>query len=118
MRLTMSQIHETYLRAYLTPERLSGGEPKTVLLSGLELYRAGAFPADEIIAALHARKFAPDQLKGIEFEVARIASYNEDIRKMLIDPAHPNHIDTGGFCNFLKIEPKIYVVKPGTPPAP
>lgn len=109
---------EKYLRSCLTPERLASGEPKTVLLSCLELVRAGYEFPKEILSVVRSRKFTPDQLKGIEFELARIASYNEEIRKMLIDPANPNYIDTGGFCDFLKVEPKIYVVKPGTPATP
>lgn len=118
-RVVMSRAQDAYFHAYLTPERLSGGDAKTVLLAGLELYRAsfGQVP-EHILPALHARKFTPEQLQGTEFEVARIASYNEDIRKMLIDPADPNYIDTGGFCDFLKAESKIYMVKPGMPPAP
>ncbi len=118
-RLPMPPSLDRYLRAYLTPARLSDGEARTVLLAGLEMYRASfeAVP-DEILSALHARKFTPEQLTGVEFELARIASYNEDIRKMLSDPANPNYIDTGGFCDFLKREPKIHVVKSNTAPAP
>ena len=109
---------EKFLRACLTADRLLTGEPRTVLISCLELARAAyTFPA-EILATVRSRRFFPEQLKGIEFELARIASYNEDIRKMLSDPANPNYIDTGGFCDFLKREPKIHVVKSNTAPAP
>ena len=89
------------LMALLTEEYIQTGPPGLVLLAVLGLYETEplcpeaavgresehisdrAMRVREIVRAVEKRGFTPEELRGFEFEVARLMQFDENVRNML-----------------------------------
>jgi len=96
--------HEGFPRVSLyigghVSEHFLRNAPDSHLVLLLAIERARIERDDVWLKWLSARKFSPDELRGLEHEVLYIARRSEMVWKALRDSENPTFIDTGGWAD-------------------